>query len=62
MWQLELVATRFNPARKAFSARLLAAGTGQPVAEMACRHTLWPSMNAAVRDMIPRQPREVFIA
>ena len=48
-----LVGTRFNPALKAFYARLLAAGKPKKVALVACMHKLLVILNAIARTQSP---------
>ncbi len=51
-----LVATRFNPALKAFYGRLLAAGKPKKVALVACMRKLLIILNAMLRDHTPWRP------
>src|SRR5262249_30196581 len=54
-----LVATRFHPQIKAFSQRLLAAGTRKNVALTACRHTLLTILHAMLKHRTAWQAQEV---
>ena len=54
-----LVATRYNPQRKAFYERLLAAGKGKKVALTACMHQFLTLLNAMLKHRTPWQPQEV---
>jgi len=54
-----LVATRFNPVMRAFSKRLLAAGTVKNVALTACRHTFLTMLNAMLKQRTPWKAQEV---
>jgi transposase len=54
-----LVAVRYNPVRKAFYARLRAAGKAAKVALTACMRTLLTILNAMVKHQKRGQPQEV---
>jgi transposase len=62
LYMAALVATRHNPAIRAFYARLLAAGKPRKVALVACMRKLLTILNALLRQQTPWQPQNGLVA